>query len=47
MDKNEIEKQAEREGQALYRQGRYVRERRLDLRADYNKVQFTKFFKGR
>lgn len=44
MDKNRIDKDAEREAKALYKQGRYRRDKRINMRDDYNTVKFNKLF---
>ena len=46
MDKNKIDKDAEREAEALQRQGRTERSERVRQEtSDYNKAAFEKLFK--
>lgn len=45
MDKNRIDKDAEREAKALYKQRRYRRDKRINMRGDYNADRFNRLFK--
>ena len=47
MDKNNIDKDAEREAKALYKQGRYRQDKRVRLKDDYNAEKFDRLFKRR
>lgn len=46
MDKNKIDEQAIREANALCKQGRYKRDKRIRLRDDYNIEKFNRLFRG-
>lgn len=45
MNKSEIDREAEREGQALKRQTWQRKDRRIRIREDYNCEKFEKLFK--
>ena len=50
MNKNEIDASAEREGQALKKQGQYTQTKYRYIRQqtdDYNKMQLDKLFRGK
>lgn len=46
MDKNKIDEKAMREAKALHKQGQYKRDKRVNLRDNYNVVKFNKLFRG-
>jgi len=45
MNKNEIDRQAEREAKALSKQGYNKRDKRIRLRDDYNTDKFSRLFR--
>lgn len=45
MNKTDIDKQAEREANALHKQGQYKRDKRINRRDNYNADKFNKLFR--
>lgn len=47
MNRNDIDKQAEREAKALRKQGRYYKPKRIRYQDNYSKIVFDRLFRSR